>query len=501
MSELLRKGRLSRARKDVVEFTSSIKADKKILRHVVSINKAHVVMLVEQGIINQNDGSKILGALAKLDKGIEPSPDAEDAHMAVEEQVFKDVGEDVGGNLNLAKSRNDQVATAIRMSLREEIIGLAEAVQKIQGALMQKSREHLDTIIPGYTHLQPAQPVTFAHYLIAQLDALERDLERLQEAYRRVDLCPMGAGALATTSFPIGRERVADLLGFDGILENSLDAVTARDFVLEILATLSIAAVDITRFVEDLILWSTAEFGLIELPDEFAFTSSIMPQKKNPDVLEVIRARMSLILGDFIASAATLKGLPSAYNLDYQEITPRLWSAVDSAKECWEILAKVVPNLKVNPIPPDKAALSFLTSSEFANMLVRNHKVPFRTAHRITGALTRVLIEEGKSLRDAAPELLAEVSQRTVGFPLKVKMREIDDVVEPSDFVESHKARGGPSKVEVKRMLKARRRLLALSEEWLSNKRTKLEEAEGTLNCQVKAFTDMSKEDLPNRNV
>jgi len=501
MSELLRKGRLSSARRDVVEFTSSIKADEKILRHVVSINKAHVVMLVEQGVINKDDGSKILDALAKLDKGIEPSPDAEDAHVAVEEQVFEDVGEGVGGNLNLAKSRNDQVTTAIRMNLREEILSLIEAILRVQEALIQKSEEHLGTIIPGYTHLQPAQPVTFAHYLIAHSDAMGRNLERLQEAYRRVDLCPMGAGALATTSFPINRERVADLLGFDRVLENSLDAVTARDFALEVLAILSITGVDVARFVEDLILWSTAEFGLIELPDEFAFTSSIMPQKKNPDVLEVIRARMSLILGDLVASAATLKGLPSAYNLDYQEITPRLWGAINSAKDCLEMLAKIMPDLKVNPGLSDKPAFGFLTSTEFANMLVRNHNVPFRTAHKIVGTVVRVLIEEGKSLSDATPALLAEVSQKTAGLQLKVKKEEISNAVELQNFVESHKARGGPSKVEVKRMLRGRKELLALSEEWLSRKRTRLEEAKKALDSVARAFTEPREEDSLNRKV
>ncbi len=294
MSELLRKGRLSSARKDVVKFTSSALIDKKILKHITDINKAHVVMLVENKIIDKNEGSKILGALTNLEGKIKLSPDMEDGHIAVEEEVIKATGQDIGGNLNLAKSRNDQVSAAIRMESRDKIVDSVETVIELQEALLQQAKKHIETIIPGYTHLQPAQPVTFAHYLVAQFDALQRSIERIEEGYKRVDLCPMGACALATTSFQISRERVANLLGFREVLENSVDAVTSRDFLLETLANLTILAVDVTRFVEDLEIWSTMEFGMIELPDEFTFTSSIMPQKKNPDVLEVVRSRMRL---------------------------------------------------------------------------------------------------------------------------------------------------------------------------------------------------------------
>jgi len=501
MSELLRKGRLTSARKDVVEFTSSIEDDKKILKSVVNINKAHVMMLIEEGIINRNEGKKILEVLANLDKGIELKPDLEDVHMAVEEEVIKAVGKDVGGNLNLAKSRNDQVATAIRMNLREELLSLIESTLWLQEALIQKSEENLDTIIPGYTHLQPAQPITFAHYLLAQFDALARSLKRIEEAYDRVNQCPMGAGALATTSFPISRERVADLLGFDGVLENSLDAVSTRDFLLEVLAVLSIMAVDVTRFVEDLIVWSTMEFGIIELPDEFASTSSIMPQKKNPDVLEVIRARMSLILGDFVASATMLKALPSAYNLDFQEVTPKLWEAIETAKGSLKMLSKIILNLKVKPKPLDKPALSFLASTELANLLVQNYRVPFRTAHKIVGALVRVLVEEGKSLKNMTPDLLAEVSKKFLGAPLKIKMEEICEAVNPSSLVESHKARGGPSKEEVKRMLSTRKESLALSETCLSEKKRRLEEDEKTLNSLVKSYLNSVNSAASNHKV
>jgi len=488
MSDLLRKGRLTSVRKDVVEFISSVKDDARILKHIININKAHVIMLVEKGILEQNDGKKILEALMRLDKGLDLRPDIEDAHMAVEEKVLKEVGSDIGGNLNLAKSRNDQVATAIRMNLREELLSLMEALHKLQEAFIRKSQEHLSTIIPGYTHLQPAQPVTFAHYLLAQFDSLERTLERFKEAYARVDLCPMGAGALATTSFPISRERVADLLGFDGVLENSLDAVTTRDFLLEVLAIMSIMAVDITRLVQDLIVWSTVEFGMVELPDEFASTSSIMPQKKNPDVLEAIRAKMSLIIGDFMASAVVLKALPSSYDLDFQEVTPRLWGAIDNAKGCLRMFTDILLNLKVRPDFLDSPALSFLTSTELANTLVRDHRVPFRTAHRIVGAAVRVLIEKGRPLRDLTPELLSEASKEFLDTPLDVKAEEICKAVDLSSFVKSHSARGGPAEGEVERMIKTRKTAMAVPGKWILEKKHRLEEAERSLNSIAQSY-------------
>jgi len=477
MSDLLRKGRLSSARKDIVEFTSSALIDKKILKHIIDINKAHIVMLVECNIIDRNEGGKILEALSNLDGKIKLSPDMEDGHMAVEEEVIKATGQDVGGNLNLAKSRNDQVATAIRMELREEIINFAETIVELQEALIKKANQHIETIIPGYTHLQPAQPVTFTHYLIAQYDALQRSLERLEENYKRVDLCPMGAGALATTSFQINRERVADLLGFEEVLENSIDAVTARDFLLETLANLAILAVDVTRFVEDLEIWSSMEFGIIELPDEFAFTSSIMPQKKNPDVLEVIRARMSLASANFNGSATALMALPSTYNMDFQEVTPKLWQTLETVKTCLSMLAKITPNFIVKKDALEKPALTFLTATELADMLVRNYKIPFRTSHKIVGTIVKTLLGEGKSFRDVTPELVAEVSKPILGYALVVKAQVIRDAIEPSRAIESYSTRGGPSPKEVKRMIATRVETIAESKRWISERKSKLTKA------------------------
>jgi len=490
VSDLLRKGRLGPVRKDVILFTSSAKDDKKILKHIVDINKAHIVMLVENKVISKKNGGKILQALDGLEKKVKLKPEHEDAHMAIEEEVIKTVGDEIGGNLNLAKSRNDQVATAIRMKLRQEVIRTIESIINLQESLLKKAEGNIETLIPGYTHLQPAQPITFAHYLLAQFDALQRDLKRLQEAYSRIDLCPMGAGALATTSFPIKRERIAELLGFSGILENSLDAVSTRDFLLEVLAVLSVIAVNVTRIAEDLIVWSTMEFGMIDLPDEFAFTSSIMPQKKNPDVLEVIRARMAQIIGDFVASATLLKALPTGYNLDFQEATPRLWSATETAQRCLKMLSNVILSLELHHNVMLRSDFSFLAATEIANSLVRDYGVPFRTAHRIVGITVKNLVKDGKSLRDLTPEMLAEVSGKILGSPVMIEKEELTRIIDLSKCIESYNVRGAPSKKEAERMLKERWKFIANSKDWIRMKEEKLKTAEKALSKEAESLIE-----------
>jgi argininosuccinate lyase len=322
---------------------------------------------------------------------------------------------------------------------------------------------------------------------------LERSLNRLEENYQRVNLCPMGAGALASTSFPIDRERMSSLLGFNGVLENSIDAVGSRDFILETMANLTLMAVDLSRLVEDLIVWSSPDFGIIELPDGFSSTSSIMPQKKNPDVLEVIRARMSHMLGNFVTAATTMKALPSGYNLDFQEVTPRLWESMEIMFDSLDMLSKLVIHLNIKKDAFNKSFLIFSTSTELVNMLVRKCKISFRTAHKIVGALARRLIENGLTLYDVTPELLKEVAGDLSVQLSNIKLEDIQASIDPLKFVEAHSVRGGPSPVEVERMMRIRRRCTVLSKAWLSEKKSKLEEAEEKLRCIVKAYSTMNE--------
>lgn len=493
MSELLRGGRLTSVRKDVVKFISSIKNDRKLLKSVVQINEAHIIMLMEQKIIEWSNGVKLLQALSEMKCGIKLKPNLEDVHVAIEEEVSKKVGSEIGGNMHIAKSRNDQVATALRMELRKNLIELMNSIVKLQEALLKLAEKNIKTIIPGYTHLQPAQPVTLAHYLLSYVDMLERSLIRLEENYQRVNLCPMGAGALASSSFPIDRERMSSLLGFNGVLENSIDAVGSRDFILETMANLALIAVDVSRFAEDMIVWSSPDFGIIELPDEFSSTSSIMPQKKNPDILEVIRARMSHTLGNFVTAATTMKALPSGYNLDFQEVTPRLWESMEIILNSLEMLSNLVPHLNIKNDIYNKPFLSFSTSTELVNMLVRKCKISFRTAHKIVGALARRLIANGLTLHDATPELLKEVAGNLSVQLSNVQLEDIRVSIDPLKFVEAHRVRGGPSPVEVERMIKIRRRYTVLSRARLSEKKSRIDEAEEKMRCTVKAYCTMNE--------
>ncbi len=485
MSRLLRSGRLLNAKKHIINFVSSAKDDKAFLMHLVEINKAHIVMLTENGIIKEKIGKKILSTLSTTYEKIHLSDDIDDAYVAIEEEVVKNIGVEIGGNLNLAKSRNDQVATAIRMNLREELLFLIKVIIEFQENLLSKSRKNLKILMTGYTHLQPAQPITFAHYLTAQFDVLQRSMNRLKESYTRIDLCPMGSGALATTSFTINRQRMSELLGFSGILENSIDAVGTRDFVLEIIAIMSILGVGITRFVEDLIIWNTIEFGIIKLPDSFTFTSSIMPQKKNPDILEVIRSKMSSIIGEFVSCAVILKGLPSVYNLDFQEITPKLWRVLKSSRECLSMLSDILENLEVKSNLLQKSSLGFITATELANILVRNHDIPFRIAHNIIGVMIRTLIENGKLLEDITPGLLENIAKKTANINLKIKSEEINQAINPTMVVESYNIVGGPAKKQVKLMIISREENIEKSKDWVKRNQGTIKQSKLFLNSTI----------------
>ena len=488
MSKLLRGGRIGSARKDAVKFTASIKSDKKLLEAVIKINKAHVTMLTEQQIISTETGAQLLKALSQIDPKMELDPSLEDVHLAVEEEVNKKLQPEIAGNLHVAKSRNDQVATAIRMALRIDILDLIAVIIALQESLIELAGKNTETLVPSYTHLHPAQPITFAHLLVSYMDALERSINRLQETYPRVNKCPMGAGAIATTSFPINRNQTAQLLGFDGVLENSIDAVGSRDFVLETLADLTLLATDVSRIAEDFLVWSSPDFGILDLPESFAFTSSIMPQKKNPDVLEVIRARMSQILGNFVTCATTMKALPSGYNLDLQELTPKLWESIETVEESVCILSELSKNLKVNPNVFSKSVLNYSTTTELANMLVKKYTVPFRTSHKIVGTIVKTLIDKNLALSDLSPELLNKTAKDCAGITLAVKLEDIMDSIDPQKCVESHKTLGGPAPAEVKRMLKNRKTLTTKSKTSLKDQKSRLEEADVELNSATQQY-------------
>jgi argininosuccinate lyase len=455
MSSILRGGRLAVSRKDVVDFISSVEEDKRIANATVLVNQAHVIALAKAKAVSHADARQLLKALREAEKRIQFRSGVEDVHVLVEEYVTKRAGPKIGGQLHLGKSRNDQVVTALRIALRQDMFEISNELIALERELLQLAKKHVQSLFPGYTHLQPAQPITFAHYLLAIGDSLLRDNERIAEAYRRVNLSPMGAAALAGTSVNLDRAFVAQLLGFDGILENSLDAVGTRDFVLEVLGVCAITALDISRIAQDLIFYSSADVGLIDIPDEFTSTSSIMPQKKNPDPLEIVRARCAEVAGNFSTAAITLHALPSGYNLDFQEITRPLWRSVDIIKSCLRILMQLVPRLRLKKTVAGRRYLEFTSATEVANTLVRMGKLPFRTAHRAVGEAVRLAIDQGKTLKELAPADWERILGRALDEKTLIGIAEILDL---SKQVRTYRTRGSPNPSHTKHMIATRER-------------------------------------------
>ncbi len=396
-------GRFREKTKKIVEtFTSSVPFDRRLWEYDIQGSAAHVKMLEKQKIISSRDAESILSGLEKIRQAIQKGKfkfreNLEDVHMNIEYALIKETGP-AGGKLHTARSRNDQIALDIRLFLRDEIGEILGLIKNLQGVLVNLSEKYIDVVLPGYTHLQRAQPVLLSHHLLAYFEMFERDRGRFEDCLKRMNVLPLGSGALAGTTLPIDREYTARLLKFPSISKNSIDAVSERDFIVEFLSSASLLMVHLSRLAEELILWSSGEFGFVELPDAFATGSSIMPQKKNPDVLELIRGKAGRIFGHLMTVLVVLKGLPLAYNRDLQEDKEPLFDAIDTVKACLPVLTEMMPKLKFNKSIMRKAAEEgFSTSTDLAEYLVRK-KVPFREAHKITGAIVRYCLEKKKTL-------------------------------------------------------------------------------------------------------
>ncbi|HEX5139366.1 MAG TPA: argininosuccinate lyase [Dehalococcoidia bacterium] len=383
-------------------YTSSLAVDQRIALEDVRASIAHARMLAHQGIIPAADSEEILAGLLQLREEIEQGrfkmdERLEDVHMNVEARLTQIVGP-AAGRLHTARSRNDQVVTDLRLWLKEAIAETIASIHDLQIALVELSAENRRVVIPGYTHLQRAQPVLVAHHLLAYFEMFERDIGRLADCYARADVLPLGSGALAGVPYPLDREMVARELEFGAISANSIDAVSDRDFVAEYLAALSIAMMHISRMAEDIVLWSTTEFSFVDLPDSFATGSSIMPQKKNPDVLELARGRSGKVYGSLFALLTTLKGLPLAYNRDLQEDKEPLFTAHDTVNNTLNILADLVSQLNFRPVQGRRASGGFLLATDIADYLTMKG-MPFREAHNVVGKLVVYCETNHKELR------------------------------------------------------------------------------------------------------
>ncbi|MEJ2612421.1 MAG: argininosuccinate lyase [Candidatus Thiodiazotropha sp.] len=398
-------GRFSEPTDAFVEaFTASVDFDQRLYQYDIQGSIAHAQMLAQQGILHHEERDAIIQGLeqirTRIDNGEFPwSVSLEDVHMNIESALTKAIGS-AGKKLHTGRSRNDQVATDIRLWLRDEIEIISKAILTLQNALLDKAELEADTILPGFTHLQTAQPVTFGHHLMAWFEMLERDRSRLMDCLYRLNIMPLGAAALAGTTYPIDRHMTADLLGFRAPAENSLDAVSDRDFAIEFSAAASILMMHMSRFSEELIIWSSAQFGFIELSDSFCTGSSIMPQKKNPDVPELIRGKTGRIFGHLIALLTLMKSQPLAYNKDNQEDKEPLFDTVDNVKGSLKIFAAMIPAITCRKDVMRKAAMQgFATATDLADYLVRKG-IPFRDAHEVVGKAVAFGVSEGRDLSE-----------------------------------------------------------------------------------------------------
>lgn len=445
--DLLRHKRLGKQPKDIADFSSSIDSDRRLVNAVIDINKAHCIMLVECGIIDDKTSKQILKALNALDPEMELSPMLEDVHMNVEARVIEKIGEDIGGRIHTAKSRNDQQNTALRIVTREDILLVAKHLVVLIKTLLNFAKEHLDTLMPGYTHLQHAQPITLAHHFLSHVNALFRNVDRLIDAFPRVNVCPMGAAALATTTFPISRERISELLGFNKLMDNSIDAVASRDFLLEVLSIYSMVMLYLSQISEELILWSTTEFSYLELPDMFTSTSSIMPQKKNASVPELIRAKAATVFGDLMTSLTMIKALPLSYNLDLQELTKNLWHGFEITYSSVNMLTGCIEGISVDKNRMKEMCVnSFVTATDLADFLVSHTQLPFRTTHRLVSNIVLALLEMGrKKLTDLDKDLFDKICLETINNKIDIDFNKLIQAIDPMESVKSRKIIGGPS--------------------------------------------------------
>ena len=400
----------------VQEFTASYRFDMRLARHDLAGSRAHCRMLAATGILTDAEARTILDGLDEVEGEVAAGrlaldPALEDVHMHVEHRLRELIGP-VAGKLHTARSRNDQVATDLRLWLREEVDHLGRGVRTLQAALLTLAEEHVETVMPGFTHLQVAQPVSFAHHLLAYVEMLDRDHQRLTEARRRVNRLPLGSAALAGTTFPIDREMVAAELGFEGLCRNSLDAVADRDFAIEVVAACSLVMVHLSRLSEELILWCTPAFGFIELEDRFCTGSSIMPQKKNPDVPELVRGKTGRVVGSLVSLLTLMKSLPLAYNKDMQEDKEPLFDCVDTTRACLRAIGELVPGIRARPERMRAAAAEgYSTATDLADYLVRRG-LPFREAHEVVGKIVRLAIESRRALDEIPPEEMRGVEPR-----------------------------------------------------------------------------------------
>ncbi|MGN0496091.1 MAG: argininosuccinate lyase [Lachnospiraceae bacterium] len=442
----------------VYNFNASITFDQKFYKEDMEGSIAHVKMLAAAGILTEDERDQIvdgiIGILEDVENGdLEIGTQYEDIHSFVEATLIDRIG-DVGKKLHTGRSRNDQVALDMRLYTRKEVIHIRELVKDLLFVLHGLMKEHIDTYMPGFTHLQKAQPITLAHHFGAYMEMFKRDYERLCDIYERMNYCPLGAGALAGTTYPLDRELTAELLGFKGVTLNSMDSVSDRDYVIELLSALSTIMMHLSRFSEEIIIWNSNEYRFVELDDAYSTGSSIMPQKKNPDIAELVRGKTGRVYGALMQMLTTMKGIPLAYNKDMQEDKELTFDAIDTVKGCLLLFAGMIKTMTVNKATMENSAKNGFTNATDAADYLVNHGVPFRDAHGIVGQLVLYCIEHDISLDEMSLEAYQEISP--------VFQEDIYDAISLETCVEKRETIGAPGR-------KAMEKVIALNEEYLNS--------------------------------
>ena len=476
MGSIYRSRLPSKTEEKTLRFITSLKEDEKIFEEDIDGTEAHDIMLHEQGIITEEDLKKILISLEKLREEknngqVKFDSAYEDVHELIESYVINEIGIEAGGKLHTGRSRNDQVALDIRMSLRSDLNNLAGLLLTLAETILKRAEENKRTAMILYTHTQHAQVGTFSHYLLAYVEVLLRDFQRLQNCYDRVNRSPLGAGPIGGTSIAIDRNRTAFLLGFDGLSENTIDAVSSRDFMLEAASILAIIMSELSRIAEDLILWSSTEFRYLEIDDKYASVSSIMPQKKNPNALELIRGKTGSVYANLTNLLTIVKGLPSGYSSDLQETKLPLWNSLDIVQNSLDVLTGIIATLKENKKHMiDVISESYAFAVDLAEQLVETTDLSFREAHRVVGTLVSEMVSLGMKPTDLQPKTVEIVAEKVLNKKIKVESTLIENAFNPEVILAERKSIGGPSSKEIERMIKTRREVCKNNKEILAKR-------------------------------
>lgn len=462
--------------KDILNFLSSMTDDQQILHYDILGSEAHVIMLHEIGILTHLEQKKILTALERIrhKPALLTNGSAEDIHESIESGIIREIGIDIGGKIQIGRSRNDQVMLDIRMKVRDDINDICQKIITLITSLLKKADETIDAIMPMYTHLRQAQIGTFAHFVVSYADALLRDLDRLHNTYARINQSPLGAGAVGGSRIKIDRQKTARLLGFDGVVRNSIDATSSRDTIIEYTAVLTIIMLTLSRIAEDIIIWSTDEFGYLDISDEYSSSSSAMPHKKNPDPLELLRAKAATVFGNLATMITVVKAVPSGYIRDFQEIKPSLWQASATTNQALKVMNYIVKSLIINKAKMQQVSRnSYAISFDLAELLAVKNGISFRMAHKMMGLLVqKAICNNRQPLRMLREEDIREVLER-FGSNLRAEevLRDIRQTT-PEISISSRQSSGSPNPIQEQDMVKLlRRRLSSYAERIAKRKR------------------------------